>query len=306
MTAFPDLRPLGLEDRALIQDYLWKYQPETSELTFTNLHIWQSVYRWRWTVSGDWLLLLQEKEGEEPVWLPPVGPSPRGDIARAALHWLQAERGVRKPAFERADSRFALEVGPAGEFEVIPERNHFDYVYQTSELIALKGGRYHAKRNHISRFLQDHGTGFEFVPISVSNLQLCAEFQERWCEWRRCDEDMNLHDEWTAVRRGLSDYQALGLRGAAILIAGKVEAFTFGELLNAQTAVVHIEKANPEIPGLYAVINRQFCETYWSAIPFINREQDLAEDGLRKAKLSYHPNRLVEKYRVELAGPPAL
>jgi hypothetical protein len=302
MAAFPDFRALGLEDRELIREFLWWYQPDTSELTFTNLFIWSSLNRWRWSTVGEWLLFLQEKEGKEPSFLPPVGPSPRLEVARMALGWLREERGVRRPLIERADSRLFMELSASPEFQVRPEREHFDYIYQTSDLIALKGGRYHAKRNHINRFLQDHGAGFQFVPIGAENLGLCAEFQERWCEWRRCDEDMNLRDEWTAIRQGLADYQALKVQGAAILIGEKVEAFTFGELLNAQTAAVHIEKANPEIPGLYAMINRQFCQKYWSGVPFINREQDLGEEGLRKAKLSYHPARLVEKYRVELAG----
>ena len=83
------------------------------------------------------------------------------------------------------------------------------------------------------------------------------------------------------------------------MIGGRVEAFTFGELLNETTAVVHIEKANPEIPGLYSWINQQFCGTFGKSVLFINREQDLAEEGLRQAKLSYHPVRMVEKYRIE-------
>jgi hypothetical protein len=301
MAAFPDFRPLELEDRELIREFLWLYQPDTSELTFTNLFLWRSLYHWRWSTAGEWLLLLQEKEGQEPSLLPPVGRSPRLEVTRMALGFLRKERGVLRPRIERADARFVSEVSAAPELKVIPEREHFDYVYQTSDLIALKGGKYHAKRNHISRFLQENGSGFRSVTIGPQNLGLCAEFQDRWCEWRRCDEDMNLRDEWTAIRQALAEYQALQVQGAAILIGEKVEAFTFGELLNAQTAVVHIEKANPEIPGLYAMINQQFCQKYWSGVPFINREQDLGEEGLRKAKLSYHPVRLVEKYRVELA-----
>jgi len=301
MAAFPDFRPLELEDRELIREFIWRYQPDTSDLTFTNLYIWRSLYHWQWSTAGEWLLLLQEKEGQEPSLLPPVGPSPRLEVTRMVLGFLRKERGVLRPRIERADSRFVSEVSTAPELAIVPEREHFDYLYQTSDLMSLKGSKYHAKRNHISRFLQDHGAGFRFVPIGPENLELCTGFQERWCELRRCDEDMNLRDEWTAIRQGLADYQALKVEGAAILIGDKVEAFTFGELLNTQTAVVHIEKANPEIPGLYAMINRQFCQKYWSRVPFINREQDLGEEGLRKAKLSYHPVRLVEKYRVELA-----
>jgi hypothetical protein len=68
--------------------------------------------------------------------------------------------------------------------------------------------------------------------------------------------------------------------------------------------VIHIEKANPEIPELYAMINQQFCEKTWSNVPMINREQDLGEPGLRQAKLSYLPDHLVEKFRIRLAEGP--
>jgi hypothetical protein len=111
---------------------------------------------------------------------------------------------------------------------------------------------------------------------------------------------MNLLGEWAAIKEALANYAGLDVKGAAVLIDGRVEAFTFGELLNASTAVVHIEKANPDIPGLYAAINQKYCEFYWEGVDFINREQDLGEEGLRKAKLSYHPDHLVEKYTISL------
>lgn len=106
--------------------------------------------------------------------------------------------------------------------------------------------------------------------------------------------------EWGAIEEALKNFIALEMQGGVILIEGEVEAFTLGELLNKDTAVVHIEKANPEIRGLYALINQQFCEQAWGKVPFINREQDLGEPGLRTAKLSYNPIRLVEKYRIRL------
>jgi hypothetical protein len=299
MAAFPEFRPLSLEDRPLVQSVLWAYQPETSELTFTNLYIWQSLYRWQWSVDGEYLLLLGEKEGQEPFFLPPIGPGPRLEVTRRALAWMQKKRRVPRPRIERADTRLAAELDGNPDFEISPAREHFDYIYRTSDLSELKGGKFHAKRNHISRFLQGFGRTYELVPIGPENLALCLDFQDKWCELKRCAEDMNLLDEWDAVRTALADYAALGVEGAAIVSGGKVEAFTFGELLNKETAVVHIEKANPEIPGLYAVINQQFCQKYWTAVPFINREQDLGEEGLRKAKLSYHPVQLVEKFRIE-------
>ena len=112
---------------------------------------------------------------------------------------------------------------------------------------------------------------------------------------------MSLQGEWEAVKAGLRNFYDLNLQGAVILINGNVEAFTLGELLNEETAVVHIEKANPMIPGLYAVINQEFCRHSWFQVPFINREQDLGVSGLRTAKMSYHPHHLVEKFRIRLS-----
>ena len=112
---------------------------------------------------------------------------------------------------------------------------------------------------------------------------------------------MSLQGEWQAVKAGLRHFHDLDLQGAVILINGKVEAFTLGELLNKATAVVHIEKANPLIAGLYTVINQEFCRHSWFQVPFINREQDLGVPGLRTAKMSYHPQHLAEKSRIRLS-----
>ncbi len=297
--AFPDLRELRLEDRDIISRYLWSYQPETSELTFTNLFIWRARYGWQWSVEGSHLILLSTKPGDEPYFLQPVGPPPRTDISLKLLRWLRDERSVVRPRIERADRRLAAELASSASFRVEPARDHFDYLYATSDLITLQGSRYHAKRNHLSRFAKDAVA--EYAAVGESNLRLCAEFQDRWCEWRRCSEDLNLLGEWEAVKEALINYPRLGLTGGAFLIGGRVEAFAFGELLDKHTAVVHIEKANPEIPGLYAAINQRYCREHWSGTAFVNREQDLGEPGLRKAKLSYHPSRLVEKFSIRLA-----
>jgi hypothetical protein len=296
--AFPRFKPVELEDRELIGEHLWKYQPRTSELTFTNLFIWRSSFEWRWAVDGEWLILHSVKEGQNPFFLPPIGPPPRAETALKILRWLRDERGLADPRLERADSRFVAEISGVAGLEIEPRREHFDYVYRSEDLITLKGSRYHAKRNFVNRF--ESGTAYQLEPLGPANLGLCAEFQERWCEFRRCDEDLNLLGEWEAIKEALAHYSGLKVKGEVITMGGRVEAFTFGELLNEETAVVHIEKANPEIPGLYAAINQKFSLKYWSKVRYINREQDLGDDGLRRAKLSYHPDHLEEKYRIRL------
>jgi hypothetical protein len=139
-----------------------------------------------------------------------------------------------------------------------------------------------------------------YEPITEAHTEACLGLAQNWCVLRRCEEDLNLTGEWDATREALNHFTSLGIQGGVILINGKVEAFSLGERLNEKTAVIHIEKANTEIRGLYAAINQQFCERQWSDTPFVNREQDLGEPGLREAKLSYNPDHLVEKFSIRL------
>jgi hypothetical protein len=296
---FPRFKPLTLADREILHPLLWDYQPETSELTFTNLFIWRSHYGYQWCREGDRLVVVSAGAGGEAWALPPVGPPPRGDLCRRVLGWLQEEGGVTDPAIERADARLAAELAGQAGFVVEPVRDQFDYVYRGEDLAGLPGNPYHAKRNHIKNLARH--TPYRYEPLGAEHLAACRELSGKWCDIKRCDLDMSLRGEWAAINAALADFEALGLQGGVLLVNGRVEAFSCGELLNAATAVIHLEKANPEIGGLYAAINQQFCQQAWAGVDFINREQDLGEPGLRKAKLSYHPQRLVEKFRVRLA-----
>jgi uncharacterized protein len=299
MPRFPEFKPLELEDRDTVHQILWAYQAETSELTFTNLFIWRSHYGFSWSLAGDWLFLVASPPGGEPFAFPPVGPSPRGDRVDEILQWLKEAGRAEKPRIDRADQRLAGELSGDSRFVVEPVRAHFDYVYKTEDLIGLAGGAYRAKRNHINYFLRSYTSAYE--ELSPEHIQPCLDMTGCWCEVRRCEEDLNLMGEWDAIREALTNFRSLELKGGVILVNNRVEAFTLGERLNNDTAVVHIEKANAEIRGLYAMINQQFCEKQWKDMAYVNREQDLGEPGLREAKLSYNPTSLTEKYRITLA-----
>ena len=123
-----------------------------------------------------------------------------------------------------------------------------------------------------------------------------------WCDIRDCftPENLSLAEEHAAVIETLDSFRELSLRGGVILIDGNIEAFTIGEPLNRETFVIHFEKANPRIIGLYQAINQEFCRTIADEYRFVNREQDLGEPGLRRAKESYCPDHLVEKYIVRI------
>ena len=295
---FPQFKAVQLQDRDFIIEVLRKYRPQTSEWSFTNLFIWQSHYGFQWTRYRDWLIVVGCGNNDHAYALQPMGPPSREEVTRMLLKWLWEEKGELSARIERADKRLVSELEGATDFLVEPVRDQFDYVYQGEDLIRLAGRKYHAKRNHINKFRRLHT--FTYAPFANEHLEPCLELADSWCEWRRCEEDLNLVGEWEAVREALSHFEALEIVGGVILMEDQVKAFALGELLNDEMATVHIEKADPEIPGLYAVINQQFCENSWPDVPFVNREQDLGEPGLRKAKLSYYPDHLEEKFQIRL------
>lgn len=294
---FPEFKRIELQDRDFIQEVLNKYQPQTSEWTFTNLFIWQNHYQFQWTTYKNNLIILCASNGS--YFFQPIGLESRLKVTRMLLRWLRDEKGEIEPRIEKADQRLITEIKEADDINVEPTREQFDYIYRTEDLIKLAGRKYHQKKNHLNSFLKNNQ--FTYEPLTERYVKQCLDLSDTWCQLHRCEEDMNLLGEWEAIRKALNNFSALKIQGGVVLINDKVEAFALGELLNNSTAVVHIEKANPEIRGSYAIINQQFCEKTWQNTEYINREQDLGEPGLRQAKESYNPVQLVEKYRIKLA-----
>ena len=296
---FPAFKPVELADRPWIHDVCWEYQPEVSELTFANFFIWRSHHHFHWCMDESYLLIICPSENSEICFaIPPIGPPPRGDISRKILKWMRDEKKIGQPRIERADKRLIEEVQDLPDFIIESTRDHFDYVYQTEDLINLAGRKYHSKRNHINRFMRYYT--FRYKTMTRELADECQAMADKWCALKRCADDMNLIGERDAVREALLHFEELQLKGGAIMIGENVEAFSVGELINTNMAVVHIEKANPQIPGLYTVINQQFCENALEQVPLVNREQDMGEPGLRQAKLSYNPFNLVEKFQIRL------
>jgi hypothetical protein len=186
------------------------------------------------------------------------------------------------------------------EFEIVPDRDNSDYVYLTRDLIQLEGRRYNAKRNHINKFNRLYKG--QYVVIKRDLLDKTLMLQQKWCNIRTCQENPGLYEEDLAIRNALKNMDALDFRAGAIIIDGEIQAFSLGSKLNRDTAVIHVEKANPEFEGLYQIINQKFALFELANYKYINREQDLGDPGLRKAKLSYLPHHLLNKYVVRWKG----
>jgi uncharacterized protein len=287
-----EFKPIELSNKDIFREHLNADQPKASELTFTNLFMWRHRYCPMWCQYAGCLLIILRPKEAEPFGLRPVGPGEK----REALNALTAhlKEFSPRPRVSRVCGEFVESFVDTNGYEILADRDNSDYVYLSKNLIELSGNRYHRKKNHVNRFVKNYT--FEYRSLDREVVNKFLDLQEDWCELRDCLDSTDLFDEDRAIYEALTNYEELGFKGGAILIDSKVEAFGLGELLNHETAVIHVEKANPHITGLYAAINQMFCAHEWADVKYVNREQDLGLEGLRKAKESYYPDHLVEKF----------
>jgi hypothetical protein len=185
-----------------------------------------------------------------------------------------------------------------GQFRFHEDRDGFDYIYAIDDLADLKGRKYQKKRNHYNRFREQYPY-YCVEPLSSENIAAVTEMAEQWYEDRlREDPNGDYHMERVAIRKALAHYEALGMEGLVLRDGQQVLAFTLGSPLSDNTYDIHFEKARQGADGAYAVINCEFARYLRAQHPnlaYLNREDDLGLEGLRKAKLSYYPHHLVEK-----------
>jgi hypothetical protein len=184
---------------------------------------------------------------------------------------------------------------------VSEERGHWDYIYAVGDLIELKGNRYHKKKNLLNQFVKKYQ--FTYVPFEHELIEQAMAMQQDWCTWRDCESSDILSAENQSISRIFAHWDQLsGTLGGAILVDGTMVAYTVAERLAAETVVIHFEKGDTRFKGVYQAINQMFLAHSAQQFALVNREQDLNDEGLRKAKLSYHPVDYLKKYRIALNG----
>lgn len=292
----PQMRELTLDDRELIEGLLSREPPDTSELTFTNLFIWRDAYVLRLSrVNGALCMFSWRADPADSFVLPPLAADDGAGVVEAALRHLK-ENGHDAKLGRISTAQLERLGITADRFTIAPDRDNWDYVYGVRDLADLAGDKYHGKRNHVAQFEAEHE--YEYRPLTPDVVSGCEEVQDLWCDEKHCDLSASLRAEARAVKEALRSLERLSAVGGCILIAGKVEAFTLGEPLNQDTVTIHLEKANAKYHGLYQVINQQFLAHRWRDFAYVNRQQDLGVEGLRKAKLSYYAHHMVEKHIV--------
>ena len=195
-----------------------------------------------------------------------------------------------------------LEAFMPGEFQFTADRDYADYLYLRTDLATLAGKKFQSKRNHVNKFKRTYN--YEYTPITPDRIQECLDLEAEWCKANNCDQHEGTGNERRALVYALHNFEELGLTGGILHVDGKIAAFTFGMPINQDTFGVHVEKADTSIDGAYAMINYEFANHIPEQYVYLNREEDLGIEGLRKDKLSYQPAIILEKYVACLKDEP--
>lgn len=294
-----------LSDKPWIDELLSYSNFRGSEYNFTNLFIWNGIYGQKVARHGDFLLVrVCGRAGCSYFY-----PAGRGDV-KEAIDLLREDAATQEKPFRliclSRTQMEDVELLYPDKFDFIDERDGYDYLYDIDRLADLGGKKLHNKRNHINRF-EENNPGWVFEEITPASLPECMEMD--W-EWYRASQERSISleeaaaevaqsSEGQALGLAMKHYQELRLKGGLIRVDGKVIAFTIGDPLSADTFDVHFEKAYSDIQGAYTIINREFARwvrEHYPNVRYLNREDDMGIEGLRKAKESYYPDLMAEKH----------
>ena len=263
----------------------------TSDYAFANLYGWAEHYGLAWRIDHG-LVWIRQSIPQDIFW------APVGDWTKVDWSALPCMAGPAR--FTRVpEALLALWREAFGDrLRATEARDHFDYVYSVPELVELKGNKFHKKKNLLHQF--EKSNIFEYTPMQADCVEEVLDMQAEWHGWQEHPSEA-LEAENQAISRVLKNFDRLGnLSGGTIRVGGKVVAYTVGESLNKNTIVIHFEKGDTRFKGIYQAINNHFLAAQEDRFELVNREQDLGDEGLRKAKLSYNPVQFMQKYDVEL------
>ena len=287
-----EFRSPALKDKEWVQKAFNFGQTDCCEYCFGNIFMWSDIYENK--IHNDNGIFVSADFTDEPVFCYPIGDGDKKATIQKLIEFSKG-LGVNLEFFGMTEKdRDELQFLFPKQFEITEERDYFDYLYTSESLATLVGRKLASKRNHISYF--EKTFDWKYEPITKENIHKCELLNEHWERLNREKNPEEIGDEHLAIKKALANFFELGLEGGILTIENEIVAFTFGEKLNDNTFCTHVEKAYGNIRGAYQMINREFARQLKDRFEYINREDDTGSEGLRRAKLSYHPHRLVIKY----------
>ncbi len=289
-------KPIEISDKEWVDSLMSMNNYKGSEYVFANNFNWRNSYHTEVARYKDFYMLISGKTMKSYLY-----PAGRGDLKEAINELIEDAKSRNIKFVLRSlteETKAELEAVMPNVFHFEPLRDNADYIYEMEKLYSLAGKKLHAKRNHINKF-KTVNPNWVYEDIDEFNIKDCIEMNKKWCVRMNCHEDESLTEEAQAIKSSMDNFFELGLIGGLLRLeeGGEVIAYTVASFTRGcDTAVVHIEKAYHEIQGAYPMINQQFIQSKCTDFTYINREDDLGEEGLRKSKLSYYPLIIEEKY----------
>lgn len=288
---------LNIEDKSYFEKYISEYEFNSCEYCFANLYLWRNACEIEYAEFENCIIIKKKNFEGKTYFMQPLGY--KKDNLRVLVEQLRGYKTEHNMDYLFADlEKFFVDDllnCYNNDLEILEDRNNFDYIYNTKDLVNLSGKKLHNKKNHYNQFIK--GYNYTLKALNEQTITDCLLLEKKWLE-NVNEKDNFLNHEYEGIKDLLINFDKLQLKGMAVCVENKVIAFTIGEKINAKTAIIHIEKADPSYNGIYAFINKTFVEKYFNEVPSINREQDLGKEGLIKAKQSYKPFEFVEKYMV--------
>ena len=289
-----DFKPFEEFERNTYESYFFAESDYCCTLSFGNLSMWGDQQAA--IVCGQFVIF--SNYNGKTMYQFPLG---TGDKKAAIQAIIQDAKDRNHPCYmanltkENAET---LEALFPKMFDIQFHRDSFDYVYEIDKLADLKGRKYHRKRNHYNNFCK-RMPDFYVEPVSSENIEMAKEFVTKWYADRLAESPENdYHGEQLALQRCYENYEQLEMESLLLCHNGNILAFTMGSRISPNTFDVHFEKARWDVEGAYTAINSEFAKYIRNKYPeveFLNREEDMGLEGLRKAKESYFPHHMVEK-----------
>jgi uncharacterized protein len=282
---YPEFAPVSLEMRSALYPSLNMSPDGISEFTFSNLYLFRRTYGYRVSrLPCKTFVIEGSKEGKSFFYVPCALPE------KVVFDELMASHDYLKNLSESLVDAHRPELESWG-YAVVEDRDNFDYLYNRKDLAELAGKTYHKKRNLVNAFINSYD--YEQKPMRKDNVADAMSVLERWRAAKGVDGD------YEASREALELFDILGMRGCVYYVDGLPAGWCLGEpLAKGRMFAVHFEKGIEDYKGIYQFINQAFAQALPSYFRSINREQDLGDEGLRQAKMTYRPNAFVNKYRV--------
>ena len=291
-------KPVHIDDKDWMDELLTVEDSRSADFCFTNYYAWSDIFYTEVANHQD-MLFGRYYINNKPRYLFPVGKGNLKEAIEAMIQDAKKEGVSLRITGITSEYLDIIEKAFPNTFSFSSFFSMFDYVYSAEKLATLSGKKLHSKRNHIHRFEDENDWCFE--PVRQSNIWECLEMTDKWMELNQGETDYST--EQRALKRVFQHFEEMKMEGGLIRSSGEVIAYCLGEKLNSDTYVVHFEKAFSSIQGAYAIINREFVKCLMARYPeikYINREEDMGEENIRKAKKSYYPDFMIEKYIAEL------